>query len=835
MVVAVVVAVAGHSGRAGLGRSAGRRWLANRRRRPTVWPVNPQVVVLTPDTQLALCCSCVAASLQLLGAIVQQAMSSGIRARYSGVLVLAVALLAIGGCSSSKKGTSATGGQGVGTGGTGGNGAGGGAGSTGGQASTDAYGGGSSGAPGTGGVATGVDANAPGTGGVATGVDANAPGTGGTTTGAGGNAPGTGGTTTGTGGGKAGPGGTASGTGGTTTGTGGGKAGAGGTTSGTGGTATGTGGSPCGAVGKACCAGNTCTGSACCAAGQCVSNGSSCSPLDGTCASGVCGTCGGPGTPCCSNPDGTSNCTAPGTTCLGGQCYPCGNSEGAFCCALTNATSGITSYVCPASGLVCDGNSSYSLCAACGKPGSACCAGNTCEANGCCFDGRCVAERGACNNGASADGGTSGGTCVAGHCADCGGKNQPCCGSATPTCATGLLCRSGACSTCGGLGETCCPATADTDACVAGAICSPAITGTDGLCAKCGSPGESCCAGNTCSSGCCLADHCMADGGDCVFRSVTYGQCKSGRCGCGNLDEPCCPVVSNRSGSPCKSPDVACTAEFDYSSTTPGRCVTCGILGNPCCAGSECTDTALECRYGNLGSIYTCQSCGELGQNCCESVLVPPCKNPAAVCDSFTTYPGLCALCGTAGGPCCVGGVCTEANTDCFGSRCAKCGTRGAQCCKGNACTDGCCVSRFAAAYPKTCVSAGAACEASASSSAGPTCATDGSCQEPGTPPCGGLGQPCCTSISNPSFVSYNYCGAQGTRCTYSSVTLSYTCTACGDKGQQCCSDSTGSSGACKSPYTCVSTSSGGTNVYTCIDPTSTMTATAISTATSKL
>ena len=205
------------------------------------------------------------------------------------------------------------------------------------------------------------------------------------------------------------------------------------------------------------------------------------------------------------------------------------------------------------------------------------------------------------------------------------------------------------------------------------------------------------------------------------------------------------------------------------------------------------------------------------------------------MCDTYSSSNGICALCGAAGGPCCANSVCNEADTTCSSSRCVKCGTTGVQCCGGNTCTGGCCVSRYGgSSYGNPmCVTAGAVCDTVYSASTGPTCAASGSCQGTGTTtPCGGIGQRCCTSVSYPSSTSYNYCGAPGSRCTYSSTTLSYTCSACGDKGQACCVDSTTSAFSCKSPYKCLSSYSGATYVYMCTDPTSTVTSTATATAT---
>jgi hypothetical protein len=313
----------------------------------------------------------------------------------------------------------------------------------------------------------------------------------------------------------------------------------------------------------------------------------------------------------------------------------------------------------------------------------------------------------------------------------------------------------------------------------------------------------------------------VANGSDCIYGSSTYGQCKNGRCGCGNLNEPCCPSTSILSANLCSSPTLACNGSY-YS---PGTCVTCGTAGNPCCTGNKCTGTGLECNYDSLNDNYVCQSCGELGQACCNSTLsTTACNNPAAVCDTYSSYNGICALCGSAGGPCCTGSICTDANTVCSSSRCVKCGTTGTQCCGGNQCTSGCCVSYYSSFSSPTCTATGSVCDTYYSAS-GPTCAAGGSCQGTGTAtPCGAIGQRCCTSSTYPSISSYNYCGAPGSRCTYTSSTLGYNCTACGDKGQVCCSDSTSSATSCKSPYKCLLSYSGTSYVYMCTDSSSTST-----------
>ena len=86
------------------------------------------------------------------------------------------------------------------------------------------------------------------------------------------------------------------------------------------------------------------------------------------------------------------------------------------------------------------------------------------------------------------------------------------------------------------------------------------------------------------------------------------------------------------------------------------------------------------------------------------------------------------------------------------------------------------------------------------------TTVAGGSCAST-TTSCGGLGQACCISTYS-SSTSYYYCGAQGSRCNYSSSTgtAQYLCAACGDKDQRCCVDNsytTATAVGCKSPYLC--------------------------------
>jgi hypothetical protein len=96
------------------------------------------------------------------------------------------------------------------------------------------------------------------------------------------------------------------------------------------------------------------------------------------------------------------------------------------------------------------------------------------------------------------------------------------------------------------------------------------------------------------------------------------------------------------------------------------------------------------------------------------------------------------------------------------------------------------------------------------------TSVATGTCAS-GTTSCGGLGQACCVSSYSTS-TSYYYCGGAGSRClaNSSSGTTQYLCTACGDKAQRCCIDSSGSAVGCKSPYRCSYDSTSG--YYNCVD-----------------
>jgi hypothetical protein len=314
----------------------------------------------------------------------------------------------------------------------------------------------------------------------------------------------------------------------------------------------------------------------------------------------------------------------------------------------------------------------------------------------------------------------------------------------------------------------------------------------------------------------------MAEGTTCTSGSYgySYGQCKSGRCTCGNSGEPCCLTSSFPTSTGCATYDLACTSSGTSSLTS--TCQPCGKNGGPCCANDTCTDAGTQCLSDDYSYNYTCKVCGGTGQACCSSFYStgPACKDPGTACDSST---GVCKACGAAGGPCCANSTCTGPGTTCKNSLCVVCGTPGTTastatpCCDGNTCTSGCCITRYGGSYAGAalCIAAGAACDTLVSSTTGPVCdlttVAGGTCSSTGTTACGGLNQACCVSSSYYSSSTYDYCGAPGSRCLSSTSATTgltqYLCNACGSKDQRCCIDntsySTPTSLGCKSPYLC--------------------------------
>lgn len=226
-----------------------------------------------------------------------------------------------------------------------------------------------------------------------------------------------------------------------------------------------------------CCPGALCNGSSCCNGSKCVADGATCTG-SGTgavkCQAGRCG-CGGNNEPCC----GGNRCTDPAAQCLGSSvpvCRKCG-VRGGPCCNDSTCNDGAD---------VCD--RTLEICRKCGVAGGPCCSGLTCGDGSCCVSKPgitplCIAQGDFCPESAGiCQNGACGGTCgalgmvccglglggVSNWCAQsgthceytnrnpiaceaCGGKDQPCCGSASTisNCRTGLKCMSqGAANTC---------------------------------------------------------------------------------------------------------------------------------------------------------------------------------------------------------------------------------------------------------------------------------------------------------------------------------------------------------------------------------------------------
>lgn len=279
--------------------------------------------------------------------------------------------------------------------------------------------------------------------------------------------------------------------------------------------------------------------------------------------------------------------------------------------------------------------------AACGDPGFACCAGNSCNGGGCCVAGICMGEGGTCAT-------LGGGACAAGACGACGGLGFACCtstsGGSNATCtAPNTICTGGTCERCGAVGYSCCASG------VGGAgVCEPnTLCGANNKCVACGIPGAPCCPGDTCSGGCCYANTCVAENGACGSNA---GTCQAGRCsGCGNASQPCCSKDTCYGGLLCKS----------------GTCNPCGSSGEACCPASS---TSGQCKAGlacvGNGAEAVCARCGGAGDYCCAgrtcssgccSLTTNRCVADTSACGSLdggAGGDGPMSQCATGGSPC---------------------------------------------------------------------------------------------------------------------------------------------------------------------------------------
>jgi hypothetical protein len=310
----------------------------------------------------------------------------------------------------------------------------------------------------------------------------------------------------------------------------------------------------------------------------------------------------------------------------------------------------------------------------------------------------------------------------------CGGKGQACCANMScPGMTGGLTCTGGFCSdpndTCGVLGKPCCAGSM----CMAGGVCDA----MNNCVPPCGGHGQACCT---------TGPACVTPGEQCFGQSGTTGP--PGTCmPCGTDGVACCPGQVCAAGSRCSG----------------GTCAACGALNESCCPPSMsymngCTnaDPTLYCNGGGM-----CVHCGgAAGAACCPPPVSPTCGQPGAlVCGSLVNQGTNCVACG-AGAACCLeqANPC-PAGYDCISKMCSPCGSSGGPCCSGNVCT-----------MPGTmCDTVSGTCKPCGGAPGEPCC--NGQCMPQGPPglycdtlmmtcqPCGNTGQACCPgSGGNPDL-----------------------------------------------------------------------------------
>jgi hypothetical protein len=241
--------------------------------------------------------------------------------------------------------------------------------------------------------------------------------------------------------------------------------------------------------------GNTCGADQSCTAGQCVAVVCPAGAID----------CNGT----CVNPTSDkNNCGACGNVCAGNALGVCLSSVCRTACSLGNPSLGVNGYGLSCNGACVDATRDVNNCGNCG---AACGPGQSCNM------GQCVA----CQGGTTACGGSCANlTSDANNCGACGQVCAPgntcsngSCQAAAPSCSNNTYCANGACSTCPSLPNavggcvgnacglvTCVPGFADCDA-VQSNGCETSLTDVN----NCGACGRACGAGQTCSSGTCVA------------------------------------------------------------------------------------------------------------------------------------------------------------------------------------------------------------------------------------------------------------------------------------------------------------------------------------------
>lgn len=317
---------------------------------------------------------------------------------------------------------------------------------------------------------------------------------------------------------------------------------------------------------------------------------------------------------------------------------------------------------CSGEGLVCDRTKNH--CVSCGKPGDICCAERMCESGGCCLTGRCFAQGSGCGGGREIQG-----ICKEGRCGGCGGIGQSCCTGGNgigescldprTTCVSGPTGR--ACRACGDVDQPCC---AGEDEKLSGSGCSDGLICHGEMCRKCNVPGTPrCCENGACAGQeCCVGGLCVAEGKNCNgenLREPLFGICRTGRCRCGGLNEPCC-------GNLCDDPKTECGSN---TLGGPLLCLACGQPGGRCCADNICSG---GCCIPSEEGISMCVAHGQ------------QCGKGLELCQAN----GACSGCGGKGDPCCEfkeQGFCSATRTTCAlpSKRCVECGDEGQSCCFG--------------------------------------------------------------------------------------------------------------------------------------------------------
>jgi len=225
------------------------------------------------------------------------------------------------------------------------------------------------------------------------------------------------------------------------------------------------------------------------------------------------------------------------------------------------------------------------------------------------------------------------------------------CGTCTPgaNCSTGNLCEIGSTSCATGR-ATCVKSGSNTGALCSAQSCSANLQKSAAYCTSSGTCPTA--ATTTCAYGC-NGNVCQTlkpNGSVCAASS----ECQSGGCrfdstsgnyictNCGTLNAPCCMNYDECSGgyycdsqTSCKAQKTlgdACSSSAQCLSgycSMAGYCVSsCGLKGDGCCAGGNCSTSALYC-VRPTGAGWYCLPCGVSGSFCCVS--------PAQACETGLT------------------------------------------------------------------------------------------------------------------------------------------------------------------------------------------------------